>query len=154
MPQPLSTQPSAQSIAASASLFPIDRVGNTLSAAYNIGDIHGTSFTVNESVNSDDRVDLYRFRLGSEAAIKLSLTGLSADADLDLLDSTGLTLNSSKDMGKTDEGIAQTLQAGVYYVRVNAFLGADTAYNLSLNAPGTAIDPGVSFDTEIGRAHV
>ena len=158
MPQPLSTQPffteplstealSARSVAASASLFPTDLVGNTLSAAHNIGDIHGTSFSFNEAVNSDDRVDVYRFRLGSDAAIKFSLTGLSADADLDLLDSTGLALNSSKEMGKMDEGIARRLQAGVYYVRVNSFLGADTAYSLSLNVPGTAIDPGISFDT-------
>jgi hypothetical protein len=61
----------------------------------------------------------------------LSLTGLSADADVQLLNSSGGVIFSSTAGGTTSESITHQLSAGTYYVRVYQYSG-NTNYTLSL----------------------
>jgi len=116
---------------------PLDYAGNTLSTARNIGTLSGTrSFT--DWVGSVDTNDYYRFYVGTASNFRLNLTGLSKDANVQLLNSAGSVLQSSTLVGTSSESISRELSAGNYYARVYRFSG-DTTYNLALSA--TAISP-------------
>ena len=119
-----------------------DFIGNTLQTAYNFGDLNNARFNYADSVSSSDTNDFYRFHLDNAATVNVGLTGMSADADLYLLDSAGNTIDFSIQLGNSNEAISHFLNAGVYYAQVKSFSGASTAYNLSLNGGGMARDPG------------
>ncbi|MFM6052411.1 MAG: pre-peptidase C-terminal domain-containing protein, partial [Sphaerospermopsis kisseleviana] len=115
---------------------PVDNAGNTLATARNIGTLSSTqSFT--DWVGSTDTNDFYRFDLGTQSNFSLLLNGLSADADVELLSSTGTVIQSSTNGGTAADSITRTLSAGNYFARVYRFSGS-TNYNLSVNA--TAVD--------------
>ncbi|MFM2063682.1 MAG: hypothetical protein RLZZ507_3353 [Cyanobacteriota bacterium] len=122
-------------LALSATAVPttVDGAGNTLTLARNIGTLSVTQ-TFNDFVGSTDTNDYYRFSLSNTSNFSLSLTGLSADADVALLNSTGGTIVSSVNGGSSSESISRQLSAGNYYVRVYPFNGANTNYNLNLSA--------------------
>jgi hypothetical protein len=117
---------------ASDGLGSIPEPNNTLGQAYNIGVLSGTrSFT--DFVGSSDTNDYYRFSLGTPSNINLALTGMSADADLQLLNSSGGLIQESRRSGSLDDSInREALAAGNYYVRVLRWSG-DTNYRLSLS---------------------
>jgi hypothetical protein len=62
--------------------------------------------------------DYYRFSLGTSSNFSLNLTGLSADADVSLLDSNGSEITSSTNGSNSSESITGQLNAGTYYIRV------------------------------------
>ncbi|WP_198805169.1 pre-peptidase C-terminal domain-containing protein [Leptolyngbya sp. BL0902] len=118
---------------------PTDRAGNTLSNARNVGNLVGTQ-TFNDFVGGADPNDYYRFTLTNTATFSLSLSGLTADADVQLLNSSGSVITSSARGGTLAEGIEHTLGAGTYFVRVYPYGGANTNYALTLTAAGTVAD--------------
>lgn len=81
-----------------------------------------------------DPDDFYRFNLGATSNVNLSLTGLYADADLDLFDSSGTRIDFSHLAGTASDSIQRTLAAGDYYVQVHAYSTNSTDYRLNLNA--------------------
>jgi hypothetical protein len=105
--------------------------GNTLETARNLGVLNGSQ-TINESVSSTDPNDYYRFTLNQSTGFSLSLTNLTSDADVQLLDSTGSLIASSFASGTSPESISRTLVAGTYYVRVYEYTGS-TNYTLGLS---------------------
>jgi hypothetical protein len=114
------------------SATPKDNAGNTLPAARNIGTLTSAQ-TFSDWVDSVDTNDYYRLDLATASSFSLSLNGLSADANVELLNSTGGALASSTQGGTTAESISRDLAAGTYYVRVNPASG-NTSYNLTLSA--------------------
>jgi hypothetical protein len=84
-------------------------------------------------VGNIDANDYYRFDLARASSFSLSLNGLSSDANVELLNSTGGALATSLQQGTTAESISRELAAGTYYVRVNPASG-NTSYNLTLSA--------------------
>lgn len=120
--------------------------GNTLTTAYNLGSLSGTQ-TLNEFVGNTDPNDYFRFTLDSISGFNLNLTNLTADADLQLLSSTGNVIASSISSGTTPEAISRTLSPGTYYIRVYQYSG-DTNYSLSLSA--TATSQAAIYSTNFG----
>ncbi|MFM6004069.1 MAG: C2 family cysteine protease, partial [Sphaerospermopsis kisseleviana] len=117
----------------------VDNAGNTLATARNIGTLSSTqSFT--DWVGSTDTNDFYSFNIGTQSNFSLLLNGLSADADVQLLSSTGTVIQSSTNVGTAAESITRTLSAGTYYIRVYPYSG-NTNYNLSVNATAVAPTP-------------
>lgn len=111
----------------------LDRAGNSLAAARNVGVLRG-SVSFQDFVGSVDTNDYYRFSVGNTGTFRLTLNGLAADADVELLNSSGGVIQSSTASGSTPESITRALSAGVYYVRVYPYDNSDTNYNLSLTA--------------------
>jgi hypothetical protein len=72
--------------------------------------------------------------------VSLNLTGLIANANVELLNSSGGVISSSTAGGNTSESITSQLSAGTYYARVYQFSG-NTIYNLSLNATTSTLIP-------------
>jgi endoglucanase len=118
------------------SLTPADAAGNSLSAARPLGSLAGSQ-SVSDWVGSFDTSDFYRFTLSQGSAVSLSLSGLVANADLQLLDGVGTVVQSSSNGGSATEAINRSLVAGTYAVRVVAN-GGNTAYQLGLSATPTS----------------
>jgi hypothetical protein len=106
--------------------------GNALSKARNIGNLATQTF--NDSVGGTDNNDYYRFTLTKRRNFELELTGLSADADVKLLDSEGAVIASSTRGKSRSEAIECMLTAGTYFVRVYPYGGASTNYSLAIAA--------------------
>ena len=106
---------------------------NTIGTAFSIGTLIGSSSYFG-FVGTTDTNDYYSFTVGNTSNFSLSLTGLSADADVTLLNSSGVAIQSSTLGGIASENISRELTAGDYYVRVYPFSGANTNYNLNLSA--------------------
>jgi trimeric autotransporter adhesin len=123
----------------SAIAAPIDNAGNTLATARNVGVLTGTR-TFQDFVGATDTNDYYRFTLNQGSNFRLGLNGLTADADVQLLNSLGAVVQTSNLDVTTPESIERYLDAGTYYVRVYPY-GIATNYNLSLTAtPGGVTD--------------
>lgn len=120
---------------------------DSMAAASNLGNL--TTFSTTASVSSSDPQDYYVFRLASKSNFSLKLTGLKADADVELIkDSNGDQVRQSSEVlaasinaGAHDEAINKTLDPGTYYVRVFQYSG-NTPYTLSLSA--TVVAPNLA----------
>ncbi|QZZ20986.1 S8 family serine peptidase [Leptothermofonsia sichuanensis E412] len=110
--------------------------GNTRATAYNIGALGSSPVSLSDSVGNTDRNDFYQFSVGSTVNFNLVLTGMTADADVQLLSAGGAVLQSSTNPRNLDESITRTLNAGTYYVRVYQYSG-NTNYTLTLSAAGS-----------------
>ncbi|MFN7249119.1 MAG: PPC domain-containing protein, partial [Microcystis sp.] len=113
-------------------LTTLDNAGNTLATARDIT-IGATPTSYSDFVGSTDTNDYYRFSLGTSSDFSLNLTGLSADADVSLLDSNGSEITSSTNGSTISESIIRQLNAGTYFVLVYPYSGS-TNYDLSLAA--------------------
>jgi uncharacterized protein YkwD len=105
--------------------------GNTLGSALDLGSLSKTPITRSDSVGSSDRNDYYRFSVSKTTNFNLTLSGMSADADVQLLGTNGSVLSRSNRGGIASETINRTLNPGTYYVRVYQYSG-DTNYTLKL----------------------
>ncbi len=125
-----------------------DSVGNTLNTAQSII-IGTTTQRFSDSVEFGDN-DYFRFTLNSASSFNLVLSGLSANADVEVLNSTGalVTANTvplrSDNEGTLVESINTILDPGTYYIRVQpgppinpsdpAGTTPSTNYNLDVRA--------------------
>ncbi len=103
-----------------------------------VGTLSGTR-TFSDSVGTTDTADVYHFSVNHTGTFTLSMTGLSADADVRLIRDTnsnlavdtGEVIGSSANAGSSNESITATsLTAGDnYFVEVYQYSG-NTNYNL------------------------
>ena len=114
--------------------MPFDYAGNTLSTARGLELTPSTqSFT--DWVGPLDTKDFYSFTLSGSSSLALSVDGMSADANVRLLNGRGQLLQTATNLGTTPEAIKTTLSAGTYYLLVLPDSNnASTSYNLSVSA--------------------
>jgi hypothetical protein len=125
----------------------IDLAGNTLATARAI--TVGSSITsYTDWVGSTDTNDYYSFSLANSGNFNLSLTGMTADGDVQLLNSGGSLIASSTNGGTASESITSQLSAGTYYIRVYPYQSANTNYNLAVSA--TSDGGGTGFNSTYG----
>jgi hypothetical protein len=113
-----------------------------ISQAFSLGTLDATTLPVVRrvapSIGSNTNVQDYNsFVLTSPSDVRVNLTGLSQDIDMQLLDSFGRPIGFGSNGGNNSENVLATgLAAGTYYVRVAPFQNAGSTYELSV-----AIDP-------------
>ncbi|GBD54701.1 S8 family serine peptidase [Microcystis aeruginosa NIES-298] len=125
-----------------APLAPVDLAGNTLATARAIT-VGSSTTSYTDWVGSTDTNDYYRFTLANSSNFNLGLTGLTADGDVQLLNSSGSVIASSVRAGTASESITSQLSAGTYYIRVYPYSG-NTNYNLAVSATTATVTPGYS----------
>ncbi|MBW4692809.1 MAG: FG-GAP repeat protein [Lyngbya sp. HA4199-MV5] len=136
--------------------MPADSIGNTLATAKQIFPIISTQ-TQSEFVGVDagvlDANDYYSFKLSRASSFKLSLTGLSANADVQVLTSTGSLATgtdgfvlSSTNTGTLAESLNTILDPGTYYIRVLPGPAADPLNPLT-TTPSTNYNLNVAADS-------
>ncbi|MFB2836579.1 Calx-beta domain-containing protein [Floridanema evergladense] len=111
---------------------PPDNAGNTLSTARQIL-LNSEGRTYSGQVGGTDTNDYYRFSLGASNNFNLSLNGLTADVNVQLLDSSGAIIQSSTNSGTAAESISRTLDTGTYYIGISPVKNANSPYNLNVS---------------------
>ena len=125
----------------------IDLAGNTLATARAIT-VGSSTTSYTDWVGSTDTNDYYSFSLANSSNFNLGLTGMTADGDVQLLNSSGSVIASSTNGGTASESITRQLSAGTYYIRVYPYQSANTNYNLAVSA--TSDGGGTGFNSTYG----
>jgi hypothetical protein len=115
----------------------------SLAGAINTGTLAGRSVYA-DSLSSGNTSDVRKITLASSGTLNLSLSGLAANADLQLIKDSnnnllvdlGETLATSANAGTAGESITRALAAGTYYVRVYRNVSTTTNYTLTLKMDG------------------
>jgi hypothetical protein len=115
-----------------ASIVPVD-AGNTIATAKDIT-VNSVPSTISETVGGTDTNDYFRFTLNDSSNLSVKLEGLTADANIHLLDSNGKTIGKSETGGTASESISQTLLKGSYYLRVFPNVGGVISYKLTTSS--------------------
>ncbi len=110
--------------------------GLSFDTARDFGQLSRGSRTWDDSVGTTDPIDYYRFELQESSQFTLNLTGLSSDLDVKLFDRNGNSLATSAGYATADESITQSLDAGVYYIRVYPWSGS-SKYRLTVGTTTT-----------------
>ena len=92
----------------------------------------GTSY--NKEIDSSTDVDYFKFTTSSAGTITVSLTGLTANLDVKLYDSSQSLLNSSANSGTSSEEIIYPASnSGTFYVKVYGYNSATSNYTLTVD---------------------
>jgi len=138
-------------VSASALSYPVAQIaGWEFDNALNIGAASATAITKTEYVGNphgfrEDLNDFYKFQVGADSNVKIDLTGLNANADLYLYNSSGSSFASSETLQKANENITKNLTPGTYFIEVQSVNDAETTYDLKLT--GTALPKNAAGDT-------
>src|SRR5207237_4931961 len=92
--------------------------------------------------------DFYKIALANDAVLTATLGGLTANADLQLLDAAGSVLVSSANTGNANDEITRSLTSGSYSLRV-VFAAGDSNYFLGIGLVGGSI-AGTVFEDSNG----
>lgn len=116
--------------------------GNSISTARNIVGVQNGNINLTGFVGTGDTKDFYRFDIDTKSNFNLRLDGLSADADVDLIQDrnrngateAGELIAYSQESGTIPDAInLSSLDPGTYYVKVLSYSGS-TNYNLNFSA--------------------
>jgi serine protease len=149
--------PLAMSLLTSSAIF--DQAGSTIGNAYNLGTISNVTRTIRDFVGTSDLSDLYAFQFASSSRTQISLSELSGDADIRLIqdannngkiESNEVLRVSALAGTNTDRISLPSLIDGNYYLEVLSYRG-DTHYRLDISATPT-LDVGgtIATATELG----
>ena len=119
---------------------------NTLYSARELG-LLDESKHIKGNFGSDDKLDYYRFRTDESGDLDYSLTGLSQNANIQLLDSNGNNLSGSYNPKTQDERKTTALEAGEYYFLV---YGEDTDYDLFFELRSDLAGNSLDFARDLG----
>lgn len=92
--------------------------------------INQSTQIVTGSLSAADTEDYYSFNFSGRSSLNLAVKGLYANANLQVLNSSGQELAGSFNGRNRDESINVTLEAGSYYIKVFRLRNATTTYNL------------------------
>lgn len=108
--------------------------GQSFATATSLGKL-ANQVVVNNTLSAGESADYFRFSVRSLGNVNLTLTGLSANANLRLLDANGEQVRLSARGGTRGEWISRALGRGDYVVSVERASGvANTNYSLALQA--------------------
>jgi uncharacterized protein YkwD len=114
----------------------VDFANNTLKTARDIA-VTANPAIYRDSISDRDLADVYKFDLNSQdTSLNITLNGLGANLDLELLDARGHSIAIAANSGNASESFSfNDLTSGRYYVRV--YQGSDSQnsnYNLSFSS--------------------
>lgn len=110
-------------------------------SAITMGTASTTGVSKSNTVGSNDRVDYFSFRVNTRGKINVQLTGLRADADLTVFNSSRRQIGRSVLTGTRSESVSTTLSPGTYYARVHSHDGKATTFRVSAKRVGSVPTP-------------
>lgn len=98
-----------------------------------------------------DRFDYYKIHLGNPTQLRISVTALTRDIDMRLLDSVGTEYSRSTNTGTEPEELVHTLGAGDYYIEIQKFGFRGAKYHLDVFTVGNSLSTATleTVDTEV-----
>ena len=119
---------------------------DTIDGDYKVN-LNGPRFFRGALNSTTDTVDYWRFKVDSPSQFKATLSGLSSDANLELLDAGGRPLFSSNQPGVfVDTVQSYRLDTGTYFLKITKAGAGTTPYNLD----AIAVPYTWSSDTNLG----
>jgi glucose/arabinose dehydrogenase len=112
-----------------------DYAGNSLATA------RTDTSTAYDFVGLGDGNDFYRIVVAAPSTLNAALSGLVANADLQLLNNSGGVIQTANAIGSANDAIALALSPGTYYLRVYQ-AAADQSTNYSLTTTLTPLSTG------------
>ena len=106
-------------------------------SATDLRDITDTDNTLQSLDGEDETTDWFQFTLTDSKRVQLGLWQLDADVTIILEDEDGDEIQSKTGTDVGSLRFTETLQAGTYYVRVDADEVAQNDYKLSWRTGGT-----------------
>lgn len=121
--------------------------GNSIATATKWAPLNGW-YAHSEGIGGSDTNDYFQFSLTTSSDFSLVMSGLSADADVLLLNQSGNQILSSVNAGthkiggnafsvSTSEAFNTTLNAGTYFLHVKSYDGQPTQYKMDFLAKPT-----------------
>lgn len=116
-------------------------VNDLIAIETDLGNLSGTQI-FSGHIDNKNTADIYKFTASTIYNVNISVTGLSADADVrlirdtnnnGLLDSTDVVVSSLKS-GSAAEKINASIPGLTYFVQVNQFGNSDTNYHLGVSS--------------------
>ncbi len=116
-------------------------VNDLIAVETDLGNLSGTQI-FSGHIDNKNTTDIYKFTASTIYNVNISLTGLSADADVrlirdtnnnGLLDSTDVVVSSLRG-GSAAEKINASIPGLTYFVQVNQFSNSDTNYHLGISS--------------------
>ncbi len=92
----------------------------------------GKVMNIDDFVGTDDPSDYYAVTINSPMSVYFKLSGLTENANVQVLNASGESLKTSNKKGTADEGIHLTLPAGTYFIHVYFAGVTGTNYRLRL----------------------
>lgn len=133
---------------ASQSSSPSPGHGDTIATATNLGILTG-NYSTTGAIDVSGDVDFFRFHLNSFSHLNIALTGLTADADMQLLNSAGNVIATSTNGSNISDSINRaSLADGDYYVKIYQYSNSLTNYKLSLST--ASVSNLVAAESNIG----
>jgi hypothetical protein len=111
---------------------PSGDAGNTLETAKDLGTVLTSSTTQTDWVGGSDKKDYYRIWMPIAGRLRVTLTGLTADLDIELLDATGRLIDFSDNSGIQSEEINRFIPVGTYYLFVYPYGTVQSGYTLNV----------------------
>ncbi|MEG4803615.1 S8 family serine peptidase [Microcoleus sp. ARI1-B5] len=136
----------------SASQLNFSDLGNSIATARNVVGVQNGSINLTDFVGIGDADDFYRFDINTKSNFNLRLDGLSADADVELIQDRNRNgvvdldeyVDFSANFGAVPDAInVPNLAPGTYYVRVSSYSDS-TNYNLNLSATAVPVVPDIT----------
>lgn len=125
-----------------------DRAGNHSNTARRIAVVNRVR-AFRDGIGGNDPDDFYQIRFNRTTSLNLELTGLTANANLQLLNRRGQVLKTSARGGTRPEAIYRNLAAGLYFIRVSGGL-EETRYALRLSAFNDAAGETLATAQDLG----
>lgn len=107
--------------------------GSTRATAHDLGALDGTE-SLNGRVSFRDTLDVFQFEIERDAEVDLDLHNLRRNADLFVVDASGQWISGSRNAGRSSEELTLDLEAGTYFVGVQARSLWGSSYRLDINA--------------------
>jgi hypothetical protein len=134
-------------------------VGSSIDTPSDIGLIGSLGFTLNDNIGVDTTSNFYEFSVGQSGIFAASLSDLTADADIRLVNDAnndgvinrGEVIAWQWEIGSNDESIRAFLEAGDYVLEVRNFDEQTTGYNVSADFTPAIADPR-EFNIELNVA--
>lgn len=104
--------------------------GNSIETAETIN-VTSIEQTTSGLIGASDANDHYQVDITSTGTLKLSLTQLSVDANLEVINSSGTVIATSANLSTSQEFLNVNVEIGTYYVRVSSASAIFTQYQFS-----------------------
>jgi len=109
-----------------------DQFGNTRDNATTIGFVDQPRIIEDRVGDPGDPADWIRFKIAKDAVVRVSLTELEADANVEFWTSNARV--GSYNVGTADEYFEIQMPGGYYYIRIFSYDAQPTSYTLTLSA--------------------
>lgn len=114
----------------------------SLSSARNLGNLSGKAEVMIDDTVNPNAKNVFRLNITKRSRLRFSLSQMSEDVDLKLLNANGQEIGRSTNTGLQGESLRQRLRQGTYFVQVDSNSTTKAEFTLRIQNTGSSVDAG------------